>query len=94
VDDLVELVSAVDGILREQAYADGTYFFELCLRPLSAEERLAVRQTILRAYRRQYILSGAEDERFLAILRELTTAQQIQRIGEAVAAVAEGAKAV
>jgi hypothetical protein len=88
VDDLVALVGAIDATLKEQAYADGTYFFDVCGRTLPAEERVEVRRTILRAYRRQYILSGAEDERFLAILAGLVTEEQGRRISAAVAPIA------
>jgi hypothetical protein len=50
-----------------------------------------VRSTILKAYRFQYILSGAQNERFTAILGELITKEQAQRIGDALAPIAEPA---
>jgi hypothetical protein len=91
VDDLVELVAAVDGLLRQQAKDDANYFFELCRRPLSPEQIARVRSTIVRAYRWQYILSGAENERFTAILGAMITEEQAARIGAALAPIAEPA---
>ena len=52
---------------------------------------MAVRKTILRAYRWQYILSGAWDERFTTILTELVSDEQGARIGAALAPIAKGA---
>lgn len=91
VSDFIDLAAAVDGMITQQAYADATYFFEICGRKLSSEERVAVRGTMLRAYRWQYILSGAQDERFSAILSELVTGEQLGRIGAAVAPIAAAA---
>jgi hypothetical protein len=91
VSDLVALVTAVDAVLRQQAKDDGNYFFDLCRRPLSPGEIARVRSTILKAYRFQYILSGAQNERFTAILGELITKEQAQRIGDALAPIAEPA---
>ena len=91
VNDLIELAGAVDGMITQQAYADAMYFFEVCGRMLSPEERMAVRRTMLRAYRWQYILSGAQDERFAGILSELVTEEQLGRIGAALAPIAEAA---
>jgi hypothetical protein len=83
VDDLIALVQAFDGVAQQQAAADADYFFKLCKRPFSAEETARVQATILRAYRWQYILSGAENERFSQVLGELVTPEQAQRIGAA-----------
>jgi hypothetical protein len=91
VDDLVELVGAVDATITQQSYADATYFFDQCLRELSAEERVAVRESMLRAYRWQYILSGAQDERFLSILGDLVSDEQKARIAAALSPIAQAA---
>jgi hypothetical protein len=87
VDDFIALVGAVDGILQMQAAADTDYFLRICGRVLGKTEADRVGKTMLAAYRWQYILSGAQDERFLKILGEMTTAAQMQRIGAALATI-------
>jgi hypothetical protein len=83
VSEVIDLVQAVDGILRAQSKADAEYFIGLMGRPLPPEEQEAIQRTFLRAYRHQYILSGVERTRFTAILRELITEQQFGRIAQA-----------
>ena len=85
VDDLIELVGAVDGIVRVQAASDANYFLRCVGRafPMAAEN--AIRGTLLKAYRFQYIASGAQEPRFGAVLGELVTPAQMDRIGRALA---------
>jgi hypothetical protein len=83
VTDLIELVGAVDGILQMQSAADVDYFLRVCARTFSGKEVQQVRDTILKAYRWQYIVSGVQDERFQKILGGMITAAQMQRIGAA-----------
>jgi hypothetical protein len=85
VTDLIELVSAVDGILRMQSVADAAYFVARAGRSFSVAEHDVIRATLLRAYRHQYIFSGVQRTRFTAILRELVDEAQIQRITRALA---------
>ena len=85
VDDLIELVGAVDSMLRQQAQADAAYFFELCRRPLSESQIAHVKAAVLEAYRVQYIVSGVENERFTAVLGSLISEQQAQRVAGALA---------
>jgi hypothetical protein len=85
VDDLIELVAAVDGLLRLQAKADADYFVSVCGRPLSVGEAEKVRAGVLKAYRWQYIVSGVQDKRFLGILGDLITPEQSARIHLALA---------
>jgi hypothetical protein len=85
VTDLIELVGAVDGILRLQSAADCDYFLAICGRSLSPEESDALRATVLAAYRWQYIVSGAQEPRFTAVLADLITEPQAQRVGDALA---------
>jgi hypothetical protein len=89
VGDLIDLVGAVDSLLQRQAVADGNYFFSVCKRSFWPQQMAAVRAGLLRAYRWQYIFSGAEDERFGEILGELITAEQGGRIAEALAPLAK-----
>ncbi|MCK5360041.1 MAG: hypothetical protein KAJ95_05410 [Gammaproteobacteria bacterium] len=83
VDDFIDLVVAVDGILQAQSEADASYFCMIANRSFSSEEKNSVMQGLLRAYRWQYILSGAEEPRFTSVLGDLISEQQGKRIGEA-----------
>lgn len=85
VDDLIALVGAVDGILQAQAAADASYFFAIAPRRFSAEQQKALHAATLAAYRWQYIVSGVQEPRFQAVLGELVTPAQMQRIGAALA---------
>jgi len=88
VNELIQLVGAVDAIVQAQADADADYFARTCGRQLSAPEERMTRQTMLEAYRFQYILSGARHPHFAMTLASLTTAAQLQRIHEALAPLA------
>jgi len=85
VDDLIELVGAVDGILQAQAEADAHYFVSICDRQFSSDELAALHAGVLKAYRWQYIVSGVQDPRFAKILGELTTEAQRERINAGLA---------
>jgi hypothetical protein len=94
VIDLIALVGAVDALLQAQAATDADYFLANTERDLLPAERKRVRAQFLKAYRWQHIVTGVQNPRFIAILAELTDAQQRARINEAlvplVAAVTEG----
>jgi len=83
VDDLIELVSGVDGLLQTQAAADAAYFVQISGRTFSATESAQIRDGLLRSYRWQYIVSGIDEPRFANILGSLLNSAQLQRIGEA-----------
>jgi hypothetical protein len=83
VDELVQLVGAVDGIVQGQAAADRDYFVRTCGRRLTEFETGMVQQTLLEAYRFQYILSGAGHPHFASTLAGLTTDEQLERIHQA-----------
>jgi hypothetical protein len=85
VNDLIELVGAVDGILQAQAAADTDYFLRVCGRTFDKEQVQKLRDTMLKAYRWQYIVSGVQDERFQKILGGMITPDQMKRIGAALA---------
>jgi len=84
VDDFISLVVAVDGILRAQATADAAYFSANCRRPVASQEQDGLERQFLKAYRWQYILSGAGHPRFQSALKSLVTPSQAARIGAAV----------
>jgi hypothetical protein len=83
VDELAQLVGAVDGIVQGQAAADRDYFVRTCGRRLTEFETGTVQQTLLEAYRFQYILSGARHPHFASTLAGLTTDEQLERIHQA-----------
>jgi len=89
VDELIELVGAVDGILQMQAGADADYFFAICGRDFAGSEAAAVKDTFLRAYRWQYIVSGVQDERFGRILGGMINERQSTRIAAALAPIVQ-----
>jgi hypothetical protein len=80
VTDLIDLVGAVDGIVRAQAAVDCAYFLRLCDRNFSEAHQRAIKDQIVKAYRWQYIVSGVKHRHFGKVLGELTTPQQMQRI--------------
>lgn len=80
VDDLIDLVLAVDGILQNQAHADTHYFLENCEASLEQEDINTINDTMLRAYRWQYIVSGVQVERFQKALAGKLSATQMEKV--------------
>jgi hypothetical protein len=85
VDEFIELVAAVDGILQAQAKADAEYFAAKCGRAVEASEARAIEAAFLKAYRWQYVHSGAQHPQFRKVLSSLITESQGQRIQAALA---------
>jgi hypothetical protein len=85
VNDLIELVKAVDALLQAQASADVEYFLKLCGYRFLASETGQIRATVLKAYRWQYIVAGVEQPRFQEILSGMITQSQSKRIAAALA---------
>jgi len=85
VDDFIELVAAVDGILQAQAAADARYFAVNCGRMVEADDVPAIEAAFLAAYRWQYIHSGARHPNFGKVLAGLITESQGRRIQAALA---------
>jgi len=83
VDDLIELVGAVDAVLQSQAIADGAYF--ITHGDFSAAQQQAIRDTVLKAYRWQYIVSGVQEGSFVKLLEGMLTSAQLGRITAALA---------
>lgn len=88
VDQLIELVGAVDGILKAQAAADAGYFAAACGRRLDDGQRSDVGRVMLAAYRWQYILSGAAHPHFQKVLAGMVTPSQLARVQDALAPLA------
>jgi hypothetical protein len=85
VDEFIELVAAVDGVLRAQAAADAGYFAGNCGRAVDPDEARAIEAAFLAAYRWQYIHSGARHPHFGKVLSSLISESQGQRIQAALA---------
>jgi len=80
VNEFIELVGAVDGILKLQASDDAGYFAQTCGRQLTATQREELETRVLRAYRWQYIVSGAQHPHFIKVLTGLIKEAQAERI--------------
>jgi len=93
VTDLIDLVAAVDGIVAAQAHADAGYFLTISGVGLVPREQDAVRDTFVAAYRYQYIVSGAQDQRFQSILGGMVNAGQATRIATALTPIVESVSA-
>ena len=85
VTDLIELVRMIDRILQAQASADGEYFCSCAGVYLDREKSNAVKTCLLKAYRLQYVVSGARIERFQRALSSKLTSDQLQRVEAAFA---------
>ena len=85
VDDFIALVGAVDGILQAQAKADTDYFAAHCGRALAEREMDGLVAEFLKAYRWQYIFSGAGHPRFQTTVKGLIMPDQFARIEAALA---------
>ena len=85
VNEFIELVGAVDGILQAQAAADASYFAANCDRVVDKKEADTIESGFLKAYRWQYIHSGAAHPTFRKVFFSLITEDQGQRIAAALA---------
>ncbi len=85
VDEFIELVAAVDGILHAQAKSDAAYFAATCGRAIGETEATTIEAAFLKAYRWQYIHSGAGHPQFGKVLGSLITEKQGRRIQAALA---------
>jgi len=89
IDEVIELVGAVDGILQEQSKLDAEYFLKICGRSFTEEQMTRIKVCLLRAYRWQYIFSGVEHPRYQKLLKSLITETQLQRIAQALSPLAQ-----
>jgi hypothetical protein len=85
VDEFIELVTAIDGILQAQAAADARYFVANCGRAVDEVELRSVEANFLEAYRWQYIHSGVRHPHFGEVLNRLISEDQGMRIRAALA---------
>jgi hypothetical protein len=85
IGDLIDLVSAIDGMMQAQAAADAHYFITMLDRALSDDEEAYVHAGLIDAYRWQYIISGVDEPRFGEILARFISERQGERLGAALA---------
>jgi hypothetical protein len=85
VDDYIALLRLIDDVVRTQSSADAGYFMRVCERSFSPAEQQQIRETMLRAYRWQYIVSGSQHPHFIKMMSGMTTRLQMQRINAALA---------
>lgn len=85
VGEVIEIVSDFDRILKQQSEADIGYFQAHATRILTHDEVNHLKQGIHKAYRHQYIFSGVQHPRFQALLNQLTSLEQRNRLEEALA---------
>ena len=83
VDQLIDLVAEVDGLLQAQSEADVDYFLKVHNPVLGKDETSRIRDGVLKAYRWQYIFSGVGHTRFQELFHKLTTEMQQQRVSQA-----------
>ena len=83
VGEVIELVVSVDGLLQAQRTYDTEYFLKIGNPSLTSDEIEQLNSAMLKAYRWQYIFSGVEHERYQALLGQLTTDEQRERLGAA-----------
>lgn len=88
VGELIELVGGVDGILQAQAKSDTRYFLRTMKLAEEGPRADRVGATVLKAYRWQYIVSGALHPHFQKLLGSLVDEAQMARIQAALAPLA------
>ncbi|MEX3979920.1 hypothetical protein AB4Y45_13205 [Paraburkholderia sp. EG287A] len=85
VNEFIDLVVAIDGILRVQAAADSRYFIANCGRAFGEAEAASIEANFHHAYRWQYIHSGMHHPHFAQVLDRLVSEEQGVRIRAALA---------
>lgn len=82
IDDMIALVTGMDEIVQAQASADAAYFVQVTGRH---EHAAQIAETVLKAYRWTYIVTGALEPRFGKLLTDMVTETQMARIQAAMA---------
>jgi hypothetical protein len=83
IDELIELVAAVDGLLQRQVGHDIANLSTRLWRTFDAAQTAELRREILRAKRWTFILSGVTHPRFEELFGAVTTPEQRARVGAA-----------
>jgi len=90
IDDLIELVGAVDGWLVRQAQFDTANFEKYLDRIFSESERKRIFAALLRAKRHTFLVTGVTHPNFLELFGEVATPTQQERVNEALVAMLPG----
>lgn len=85
VDDLIALVGAVDSLLQAQSKADVRYLCHAAESRYTGAQVAELEAGVLKAYRWQYIGSGAQHPRFVKLLTGMITPAQAERVTQALA---------
>ena len=93
IDELIELVAGVDGLLQQQVQLDIENLSRYLGRDFDFAEREDLERGLLRAKRWTFIESGVTHPRFQELFAEVTTPAQQQRVGAALAGLLEPALA-
>ncbi len=83
VDELIELVGAVDGLLQDQVERDIANFTTYTSRLFTARETGELRNALCGSKRWTFIESGVTHPRFLELMEAVTTPAQREKIGAA-----------
>jgi hypothetical protein len=80
IDDLIDLVAAVDGLLKRQSESDVDNLERYCGRSLTETEKREAYASVLKAKRWAFIESGVTHPNFQALFGEVTTPAQQGRV--------------
>ena len=87
IDDLIELVVAVDGLLQKQTGFDVQNFAKYIGRSLTNDEAQILRDSVLKAKRYTFLESGVTHPNFQALFGEVTTPAQQAKVQAALGTV-------
>ena len=93
IDELIELVAGVDGLLQKQVELDLQNFAQAAGRRLDGNEEAELRAALLAAKRWTFIQSGVTHPRFQELFSAVTTPAQQARVGRALTALLQPAVA-
>ncbi|MDX9788150.1 MAG: hypothetical protein RBT11_15320 [Desulfobacterales bacterium] len=88
IGEVIDLVTAVDGILQKQCEYDIRYFIQNTRQSFFEDQIARMQAVLLEAYRWQYIFSGVEHPKYQELFGQMTTEEQRERIGRALAPLA------
>ncbi len=80
IDDLIELVAAVDGLLQQQTAFDVGNLAAYLARDLSEAEREEIAAAVLAAKRDTFIETGVTHPNFQELFAEVTTPAQQEKV--------------
>ena len=84
LDDLIQLIFAIDSVLGAQAESDCRYFGEVATARMTDDDRGWLKRTVSQAYRWQYLVSGFQNARFGRLLADMLNGEQLERLTTAI----------